>query len=118
VVPIIQRGKARILPWPPGWTLRLMAAKTKKPRVRRSASVPRPILDVLLAVYRATAGRPHHQFYISVDDLRLPLNQERADAAIMLAVQSGLVTAGGDPAHSVALTEAGRGLLRQRRMID
>jgi hypothetical protein len=95
-----------------------MAAKTKKPRVRRSASVPRPILDVLLAVYRATAGRPHHQFYISVDDLRLPLNQERADAAIMLAVQSGLVRAGGDPAHSVALTEAGRGLLRQRRMID
>jgi hypothetical protein len=71
-----------------------------------------------MAVYRAAAGKPHHRFYISVADLRLPLNQERADAAIMLAVLSGLLTAGEDPAHSVALTEAGRGLLRQRRMID
>jgi len=90
---------------------------------KRSARVPRPVLYVLMAVSRAAAGKPHHRFshprfYIRVADLRLPLNRLRADAAIMLAVLSGLLTARGDPAHSVALTEAGRGLLRQRRMID
>ena len=53
--------------------------KGKTPRV------PRPVLDVLLAVYRASAGKTHSRYYVSVDRLALPLNQERAKAAILLA---------------------------------
>src|SRR5580704_15115288 len=52
------------------------AVKAKTPRV------PRPVLDVLLAVYRASAGKTHSRYYISVDRLALPLNRERATAAM------------------------------------
>ena len=43
--------------------------KGKTPRV------PRPVLDVLLAIHRASAGK-HHGYCISVDRLALPLNRE------------------------------------------
>lgn len=85
---------------------------------RKSTRVPRPVLDVLMAVYRATAGKTHHRFYVNVDSVALPLNRGRAEAAIMLTVLSGYMMAGGDPPHSAALTEEGRAVLRQRRMID
>jgi hypothetical protein len=81
--------------------------KAKTPRV------PRPVLDVLLA-----AGKTHHRYYISVDGLALPLNRERAKAAILLGVLSGWFAGGGSPVHSVALTDAGLGVLRARRIID
>ena len=79
---------------------------------------PRPVLDVLLAVYRASAGKTHHRYYISVDRLALPLNRERAKAAILLGVLSGWLAGGGSPVHSVALTDEGLGVLRARRIID
>jgi hypothetical protein len=85
--------------------------KAKTPRV------PRPVLDVLLAVYRASAGK-HHRYYISVDRLALPLNRERAKAAILLGVLSGWLAGGGSPVHSLALTDEGLGVLRARRIID
>jgi hypothetical protein len=90
----------------------MSAMKAKTPRV------PRPVLDVLLAVYRASAGKAHHRYYISVDRLALPLNRERAKAAILLGVLSGWLAGGGSPVHSVALTDAGLGVLRARRIID
>jgi hypothetical protein len=85
--------------------------KAKTPRV------PRPVLDVLLAVYRASAGKTHRN-YVSVDRLALPLNRERAKAAIQMSVLSGWLAGGGSPAHSVALTDEGLGVLRARRIID
>jgi hypothetical protein len=88
------------------------AVKAKTPRV------PRPVLDVLLAVYRASAGKTHSRYYVSVDRLALPLNQERATAAIDMGVLSGWLAGGGSPVHSVALTDDGLGVLRARRIID
>ena len=89
------------------------AVKAKTPRV------PRPVLDVLLAVYRASAGKTHSRYYVSVDRLALPLNRERARAAIQLGVLSGwLAGGGGSPVHSVALTDEGLGVLRARHIID
>ena len=85
--------------------------KAKTPRV------PRPVLDVLLAVYRASAGK-HHRHYISVDRLALPLNRQRAQAAIQMCVLSGWLAGGGMPVHSVAMTDEGLGVLRTRRIID
>jgi hypothetical protein len=38
----------------------------------------------------------------------------RNGAAVKLAVLSGFLRAGGDPPHSVSLTEEGRSLLKQR----
>ena len=88
------------------------AVKAKTPRV------PRPVLDVLLAVYRASDGKMHSRYYVSVDRLALPLNRERATAAIEMGVRSGWLAWGGLPVHSVALTEEGQGVLRARRIID
>jgi hypothetical protein len=88
------------------------AVKAKTPRV------PRPVLDVLLAVYRASAGKTHSRYYVSVDRLALPLNRERATAAIEVSVLSGWLAGGGSPVHSVALTDEGLGVLRARRIID
>jgi hypothetical protein len=84
----------------------------------KTPTVARPVLDVLLAVYRASAGKTHHRYYISVHRLALPLNRERAKAAILLGVLSGWLAGGGSPAHSVALTHEGLGVLRARRIID
>ena len=81
-------------------------------------AVPRPVLDVLLAVYRASSGKTHHQYYISVDRLALPLNRERAKAALQMSVLSGWLAGGGSPVHSVALTDEGLGVLRARRIVD
>jgi len=64
------------------------AVKAKTPRV------PRPVLDVLLAVFRASAGKTHSRNYVSVDRLALPLNRERATAAIEMAVLSGCARLG------------------------
>jgi hypothetical protein len=77
------------------------AVKAKTPRV------PRPVLDVLLAVYRASAGKTHSRYYVSVDRLALPLNRQRATAAIEMGVLSGWLAGGGSPVHSVALTDEG-----------
>jgi hypothetical protein len=85
--------------------------KAKMPRV------PRPVLDVLLAVHRASASK-HHGYCISVDRLALPLNRERAQAAIQMSVLSGWLAGGGMPVHSVAMTDEGLGVLRARRIID
>jgi hypothetical protein len=84
----------------------------------KTPRVPRPVLDVLLAVYRASAGKPHRRFYINVDRLALPLNWERAKAAVLLGVLGGWLTGGGSPVHSVALTDEDLGVLRARRIID
>ena len=86
--------------------------KGKTPRV------PRPVLDVLLAVYRASAGKKYSRYYVSVNRLALPLNRERATAAIEMGVLSGWLGGGGSPMHSVALTDEGLGVLRARRIID
>ena len=88
------------------------ALKAKTPRVTR------PVLDVLLAVYRASAGKTHRRYYISVDRLALPLNRERAQAAIQMSVLAGWLAGGGMPVHSVAMTDEGLGVLRARRKID
>ena len=85
--------------------------KGKTPRV------PRPVLDVLLAVYRASAGK-HHRYFIRVNRLAVPLNRERARAAIQMGVLSGWLAGGGLPVHSVAMTDEGLGVLRVRRIRD
>ena len=41
-------------------------------------------------------------------------DQERNDAAILLAHLSGWLTVGGKPPHSVGLTAAGFALLKER----
>ena len=87
-----------------------MKAKTPK--------VPRPVLDVLLAVHRASGGKTHRRYYVMVDRLALPLNRERAKAAILLGVLSGWLAGGDSPVHSPALTDEGIGVLRARRIID
>jgi hypothetical protein len=84
----------------------------------KTPKVPRPVLDVLLAIYRASAGKTHHRYYISVDRLALPLNRERAKAAIQMSVLSGWLAEGRSPVRSVALTDEGLGVLRARRIID
>jgi hypothetical protein len=58
-------------------------------------------------------------YHVSVDRLGLPDDPERNDAAILLAVLSDYLTAGGTPPHSVALTEEGRRLIEReaRRQI-
>jgi hypothetical protein len=71
------------------------------------------VLAVLQAVGRATATR-RHPHYVSVSALELPPDLERNGAAILLAVMSGYLTAGGDPPHSVAITWKGRTLLKAR----
>jgi hypothetical protein len=73
----------------------------------KTPTVPRPVLDVLLAVHRASACK-HHRYYISVDRLALPLSRERAQAAIQMSVLSGWLARGGMPLHSVAMTDHGR----------
>jgi hypothetical protein len=50
----------------------------------------------------------------SVDSLGLLDDPERNGAAILLAVLAGYLTAGGEPPHSVALTEGGRAVLKSR----
>lgn len=85
--------------------------KSKTPKV--SASV----LDVLLAVHIASAGKPHHRRqYVSVDSLGLSDDPESA-GAILLAVSSGYLS-GARPLRSVCLTGAGRTTLRKHGMID
>ena len=49
------------------------------------------VLDVLQAVWLATAKRPQ-LYYVSVASLRLPPNIELNDTAIMLAALSGWIT--------------------------
>jgi len=66
-------------------------------------------------VWGATATRPP-PYYVSVDSLGLPPDPERNGAAILLAVLSGYLRAGGNPPHSVAVTEDGRRLLKERGM--
>jgi hypothetical protein len=84
----------------------------------QTRKVSRPVLDVLLAVYRASAGKTHRRHYINVDRFALPLNRERAKAAVLLGVLGGWLTGGGSPVHSVALTDEGLGVLRARRIIE
>jgi hypothetical protein len=86
--------------------------KAKTPRV------PRPVLDVLIAVYRASAEKTHRRHYISVDRLALPLNRERAKAAVQMGVLPGWLDGESLPVHSVALTDEGLGVLRARRIVD
>jgi hypothetical protein len=66
-------------------------------------------------VWRATATRPP-PYYVGVSNLGLPPDPERNDAAILIAVLAGYLTAGGEPPHSVAITEDGRRLLKKRGM--
>jgi hypothetical protein len=73
------------------------------------------VLAVLQAVWRATATRPS-PYYVSVDSLGLPQDSDHVDAAILLTVLAGYLTAGGDPPHSVAITEDGRRLMKERGM--
>ena len=56
------------------------------------------VLAVLQAVQRATADR-RPPYYVSVEGLALADYPERIDAAVMLAVLSGWLVAGGKPAH-------------------
>ena len=87
-------------------------------RKRRSGTpapaddVPPHVLAVLQAVARATATRPV-PYYVSVDSLGIGPGTERNDAAVMLAVLSGWLKAGGDPPHSVAVTWAGVTMLKR-----
>jgi hypothetical protein len=76
--------------------------KRRGTRARRKDNGVHPlVLAILQAVWRATATR-RPPYYVSVDSLMLPQAPERIDAAILLAVLSGWLTAGGDPPHSVA----------------
>jgi hypothetical protein len=52
-----------------------------------------------------------------LDSLRLRPDIEGSETAIMLAALSGWLTAGGTPPHSVAITEDGRRLLKERDMV-
>jgi hypothetical protein len=101
------------------WALVSIAVRGSVSAVKaKTPSVPRPVLDVLLAVYRASAGKTHSRYYVSVDRLALPLNRQRATAAIEMGVLSVWLTGGGSPVHSVALTDEGLGVLRARHIID
>jgi hypothetical protein len=78
---------------------------------RKAANVHPHVLAVLRAVWHATAGRPV-PYYVSVDSLGPPDDLKRNGAAILLAVLSDYLTAGGDPPHSIALTEDGRRVIK------
>jgi hypothetical protein len=71
------------------------------------------VLAVLQAVWRATATGPP-PYYVSVASLGLGPDTDRNDAAVMLAVLSGWLKAGGTPPHSVSITWEGRALLKGR----
>jgi len=74
------------------------------------------VLTILRAVREATRHR-RLGYFVSVADLGLAADdQERTDAAIMLAALSGWLAVGGTPPHSVALTGAGLSLLKERGM--
>jgi hypothetical protein len=58
-------------------------------------------------VVRQQASR--HMLWISIEDLTVAgRDRKLIDAALKWAEQQGWLTAGGEPAHSVILTEYGR----------
>jgi hypothetical protein len=86
---------------------------TRPPVKRRRTPAPAAdplVVAVLQAVGRATATRSP-PYYVSVDSLGLPQDPDHINAAILIAVLAGYLTAGGNPPHSVAITEDGRRLL-------
>jgi hypothetical protein len=85
---------------------------------RRIAAAPNDevhplVLAILEAVWRAT-GRRRLPYYVSLDSVRLRPDIEGNETAIMLAALSGWLTVGGKPPDSVAITEDGRRLLKER----
>ena len=95
-------------------------ASKKRPAKGKRRNTPAPAVEVqplflavLRAAGRATAGR-RPPYYVSVDSLRLRPDIEGNETAIMLAALSGWLTVGGKPPDSVAITEDGRRLLKER----
>jgi hypothetical protein len=91
----------------------VLHANPKRERYCATDVLPAPVMTATLPC----RGK-HHRYYISVDRLALPLNRERAQAAIQMGGLSGWLAGGGLPVHSVALTDEGLGVLRARRIID
>jgi hypothetical protein len=58
-------------------------------------------------VFRQQASR--HMLWISISDLSIAgRDRELIDAALRFGERKGWLTAGGDPVHSVILSEGGR----------
>jgi hypothetical protein len=70
------------------------------------------VLELLEAVYKQTKGA--HGRWVGVDSLDLGADEDKTDAAILLAALSGWLQAGGNPPHSVIITAEGIDLLRKR----
>lgn len=81
----------------------------------RTKPVPPLVLDAVLAAYKATGGAPGR--WTSLSSLNLGAEQEKIDAAILLAALSGWLQVGGKPAHSVIVTAEGIELLRKRKLV-
>ena len=91
------------------------AKRLSRPRgAAATKDVPVLVLTVLRAVHEATRNRAG-LYYVGVADLGLAADdQERTDAAALLAHLSGWLTAGGNTPHSVAITWDGLALLKER----
>jgi hypothetical protein len=79
---------------------------------KRARPVPPLVLEAVAAAYRETRGAPGR--WTSVSSLNLDAEQEKIDAAILLAALSGWVSIGGKPAHSVIVTAEGIEMLKKK----